>query len=302
MRTCGGLPVPKMQPGPVYWPKRLIVHGCPWLTYHSIDALGVILHPEDDASRGYNPAKPFAGYLSAVVLDDSRVKLAWSSTPNDLSGHDLTIDVAHDPQIPLGGPNDPGDDPMPVPDPALVLAALKIERAKYGTTLTAAENGALLNAVAWQFPSCGLHKKTDSNSVPQPRTGVLCNRSILRYLPPGEPLGVWADVLGAAGTGLCIPQAPDWKPSSDGRETFVIAVKPEGVIDPPATTDLEKRVTALEQHMAALEASAIKAGSHVALQTDNGHFVCAEGGGGGAVVADRTQAAGWETFTVGVQS
>jgi len=43
---------------------------------------------------------------------------------------------------------------------------------------------------------------------------------------------------------------------------------------------------------------AIASGSGVALATFNGSFVSAEGGGGGAVRADRARAAGWETFTL----
>jgi len=36
----------------------------------------------------------------------------------------------------------------------------------------------------------------------------------------------------------------------------------------------------------------------IALQTFNGQYVCAEGGGGGAVVAARDNASLWETFTL----
>lgn len=41
-------------------------------------------------------------------------------------------------------------------------------------------------------------------------------------------------------------------------------------------------------------------GCRVNLRTYNGHYVCAENGGGGEVVADRTVAAEWETFTIGL--
>lgn len=39
-------------------------------------------------------------------------------------------------------------------------------------------------------------------------------------------------------------------------------------------------------------------GARVALKAGSGHWVCAEGGGGGAVVANRSQPLSWETFTI----
>eukprot|EP01047_Picozoa_sp_COSAG01_P027625 COSAG01_NODE_1829_length_9125_cov_11.706182_4_plen_65_part_00 len=38
------------------------------------------------------------------------------------------------------------------------------------------------------------------------------------------------------------------------------------------------------------------------LDNCNGQFLCAEGGGGGAVVADRDEPGGWETFELIVVS
>jgi hypothetical protein len=38
--------------------------------------------------------------------------------------------------------------------------------------------------------------------------------------------------------------------------------------------------------------------SRIHLRADNGQYVCAEGGGGGEVVANRDSAREWETFTV----
>jgi hypothetical protein len=42
----------------------------------------------------------------------------------------------------------------------------------------------------------------------------------------------------------------------------------------------------------------LKYGSHIAIQTDNGSYLCAEGGGGGEVNATRRSAGTWETLTV----
>lgn len=43
-------------------------------------------------------------------------------------------------------------------------------------------------------------------------------------------------------------------------------------------------------------------GARVALRTENGHYLCAEGGGGGSVNATRDAVGGWETFTLERQS
>ena len=40
-----------------------------------------------------------------------------------------------------------------------------------------------------------------------------------------------------------------------------------------------------------------EANRQISLQAFNGQYVCAEAGGGGAVVADRDRASFWETFT-----
>jgi carbamate kinase len=42
----------------------------------------------------------------------------------------------------------------------------------------------------------------------------------------------------------------------------------------------------------------VRTGDSIALRADNGQYVCAEGGGGGEVVANRDRAQEWETFTV----
>jgi hypothetical protein len=60
----------------------------------------------------------------------------------------------------------------------------------------------------------------------------------------------------------------------------------------------------IDQPVADSESSAISAspfgcgGTHIALRTMTGHYVVAEGGGGGAVNANRPWIGAWETFTV----
>jgi len=61
---------------------------------------------------------------------------------------------------------------------------------------------------------------------------------------------------------------------------------------------LVQRVAALEAGLQALEAVSIKDGLSIALRTDNGHVICAEGGGGNEVNATRQVIGKWETFRV----
>jgi hypothetical protein len=61
---------------------------------------------------------------------------------------------------------------------------------------------------------------------------------------------------------------------------------------------LAQRVAALEAELQALEAASIKYGLSIALRTDNGHVICAEGGGGNDVNATREIIGRWETFLV----
>ena len=60
----------------------------------------------------------------------------------------------------------------------------------------------------------------------------------------------------------------------------------------PALDSLIRRIEALEAQMT----RTLQDGSRVAFETDNGHFVCAESGGGADVNATRSGAGGWETF------
>jgi hypothetical protein len=60
---------------------------------------------------------------------------------------------------------------------------------------------------------------------------------------------------------------------------------------PPSGGNLEARIAALER-------DALRNGSRIALRTDNGHVICAEGGGGHNVHSDRVNVGAWEIFTV----
>lgn len=114
MEVRGGLPTCHVLPGPVYWPRAMFSGDEWWIAYHSTDTMGVVLHPFADASWGYRIALPPAFYLAGVALDDTRIKLAWSRTPDDLAGSDLVIDVARDQRVRLT-PQQPV--PLPAPTP-----------------------------------------------------------------------------------------------------------------------------------------------------------------------------------------
>jgi len=60
----------------------------------------------------------------------------------------------------------------------------------------------------------------------------------------------------------------------------------------PGLDSLIRRIEALEAQMK----RALQDGSKVAFETDNGHFVCAENGGGSTLNATRSGIGGWETF------
>lgn len=66
---------------------------------------------------------------------------------------------------------------------------------------------------------------------------------------------------------------------------------------------LEREVKALSEQVSFLTATMLMDGSKVALQTDNGKYITAEGGGGKKadqqpLATDRTNANAWETYTI----
>jgi hypothetical protein len=150
--------------------------------------------------------------------------------------------------------------PMPLPDPHAVRAALQRERDKFSAPLTDNQCGAIINAAALKFPHVGMHRKTSGSFATLPN-GERVNRNVMRYLPPGDSFGWWADVLGAAGVGIATPLAPDWQRSTDDGSSFVPPVgatseppttpNPVPPTQPPAT-DIESRLRYVENRLAEL--------------------------------------------------
>jgi hypothetical protein len=209
--------------------------------------------------------------------------------------------------VPVPVPHPIPEPPMSLPDPSAVKAALDRARQPFPPIVGNVEMGAILNTVAGQFPNMGMHRK-DGQAI-QPGTGIGISHDVLRYLPPGDDFGWWADVLGATGAGLATPLAPSWLRSSDDRRSFVPptavnAPPPSPGPIPPTTTpstppgdlsDILRRLAALEQRPVSID------GVRIALKTQDGHVVCAEGGGGREVNATRTGVGPWETFAIEVQ-
>lgn len=80
---------------------------------------------------------------------------------------------------------------------------------------------------------------------------------------------------------------------------------PQGTADPAEIDRLREVVHGLRSEIAALHArisvlenGTLRYGAPIILRTNGGQVVCAEGGGGGPVNANRTDAGPWETFVV----
>jgi hypothetical protein len=95
------------------------------------------------------------------------------------------------------------------------------------------------------------------------------------------------------------PYTPVAGASHDGQGGGAGEGESEGEAPPaqPPVLELDaliKRIDALEAQMK----RTLQDGSIVAFKTDNGHFVCAEGGGGAQLNATREDVGGWEKFTL----
>lgn len=250
------------------------VAGETWLLYWS-EGVGIVLQP-DGESEGYviALANGFENHLIARGRHAvAALGLSQGEGPNDYLLLEASRGAARyigrqGPPIvwqrlsaPVVDPPSPPPPPPPkepdvsLPDPSAVQAALERERASYPARVTNDQCGAIVNAAARQFLHCGLHRKpAGENSATLPN-GVTVNRNVMRYMPPGDTFGWWADVLGAAGAGIATPLAPHWEPSTDDRSSFVEpvggTVDPPRPPEPPPASTLERRVEILEREVAA---------------------------------------------------
>jgi len=110
---------------------------------------------------------------------------------------------------------------------------------------------------------------------------------------PASPSFGLTDVippLGQASVPIARPGSPVSAPANPGP---VIPVAPTPM---PIVGQVSVPISTTPSHTAG-DLEFVWAGK-VTLRTSNGHYVCAEGGGGQQVNANRTSANGWETFTV----
>ena len=98
-------------------------------------------------------------------------------------------------------------------------------------------------------------------------------------LPSEQPFGT-ARMQGALGTA--------------NKKNFVSALNSGEEVNAQATVIGSTEIFTV----VGLDGEALKSGDRVNLQTANKLFVCAEGGGGGSVSANREEAREWETFTI----
>jgi hypothetical protein len=117
-------------------------------------------------------------------------------------------------------------------------------RAKYPTPMSAAQQAAVVNEVAWLHRAEGwaVLGKPGGNNCPQPRTGTPLSCDFLVYKPSLSGFDVLSD---AEGAGRVQWDGP--KPGVQASQV-VEAVEPEGTVEPPPppppTGDLEARLQA----------------------------------------------------------
>jgi hypothetical protein len=90
-------------------------------------------------------------------------------------------------------------------------------------------------------------------------------------------------------------------PTPQGKNGWWMPAPDPGDDDEPEPDEPDEPQPALDALVArvdALEKTALRSGSRVALRTDNKHYLTAEGGGGGEVNATRQSPSSWETFTL----
>jgi len=140
--------------------------------------------------------------------------------------------------------------PLLVPPPAHAQANLQADvaaaRTHYPTPMSAAQQAAVINDVAWKHRAegWGLLSKPSGNNCPQPVSGAPVACDILFHLPSGHHFDVLGDT-GGAGT-------PQWGDAGEmDRNRFIVPVDPgDGNPPPPpppppatdaATADLQSQ-------------------------------------------------------------
>ena len=152
---------------------------------------------------------------------------------------------------------------MDLPDPSAVKAALAAARNRYPSAkITEDQMGEILNTVALQFPHMGMHRK--DGQAKQPGTGIGISHDVLRYLPPGDP-----------------------PPSGSLTEADVRRIIGEELAD-------VRRF--IREELAKPRAVALKSPLGQYVSEDRNHTETPDGSP--ALLANRSTAGPWETFTL----
>jgi hypothetical protein len=155
---------------------------------------------------------------------------------------------------------------VPVYAQANLQADVATARAKYPTPMSAAQQAAVVNEVAWKHRAEGwaVLGKPGGNNCPQPRTGAPLSCDFLVYKPTLSGFDVLSDAEGAGRV--------QWDGPKPGvaASQVVEAVEPEGAVEPPPppppgdfVTHDEMRAAfeALSARIAKLEAGSTQPGT-----------------------------------------
>jgi hypothetical protein len=220
--------------------------------------------------------------------------------------------------VPLPPPPPPEPPPVPVTTPNM-RANVNAAAATYASLLTA--NTKASCGQFTEFLALDLYRLDGGWGLlsKQPGENQYNGHGVdsIIYKPTQQVVDILSNA-GAREEGENLSASPTWQeqPKRPGNEWMPPFDVPPGDDDPPDvppvsvslidTRNLQAVLKTMMADHAALagEVAALKARppqsfpTRIALRTDNGHYLCAEGGGGGEVNATRESAGGWETFTI----
>jgi hypothetical protein len=278
----------------------------------------------DNGGQAYYSDAVYVGGVIKVAFTDDRGNLTQLTWPLTAPRVDVSKPTTAPPPPPPPPPPTPEPPPVPTLQAPDEFAAVRAAKEARPDLLKSEDTyGDFLNYVIGLLGGRPWGRKLKND-------GVTWNTDVLAY----ERTDKWieyADVIigdgsGNVGWGITGP----FKPGDNG--TWIAA---PGVVDipappgpgvppaPPASTLIDFRgltavIAELRAANAALSARvkevensveflateiaahtpAGQIGGRISLRTENGHYLCAEGGGGGEVNATRDAVGGWETFTI----
>jgi hypothetical protein len=312
-----GVSVPQVIDGRTYGFRRAGAFCC----YQTEDARLIVQHIDRKVGKvfrnvpnAYRPDLVQRGdQLCVIYATDEGEAVNVPLGPFPISELTELLSTSQPPTVNIPPPtvNIPQPEPKPVPV-ANQLATVERVRAKYPTPL-GAQHPAFLIELA-KATGAKLLRKDNGTHVTLPN-GVNVSQDILGFGDGAECYDVLGDGENAAtpGWGAKGAIAGEWiDVSGFGVPTTGTTVPTSGTPASPGAA-LDAHIAALTARIAALEARPLPTpqtpqgavsltGKRVAIKTDNGHWLTAEDGGGSTVVANRTEAGGWEIFTLEEQS